>query len=141
MKNKVGDDYLFVYGTLRKAFNLHWFKQIEDDIQWLGLSEIRGALYDLGDYPGAVQEYNSVITGDVFRMIYPKKVLAILDEYEGYDSTNEIQSLFVRQKESILLTNGKDIEAWVYWYNRSVKDKRRIYCKDYLDYIKKNKTA
>ena len=141
MINKAGDDYLFVYGTLRKAFNLHLFKQIENDIQWLGLSEIRGKLYDLGYYPGAVQEDNSIITGDVFRLIYPRKVLAILDEYEGYDPANEIQSLFVREKESILLTNGKDIEAWVYWYNRSVKEKRRIDCGDYLDYIKKNKTA
>ena len=46
--------YLFVYGTLRKDFDSPILEKISRNVEWLGGAVIRGKLFDIGKYPGAV---------------------------------------------------------------------------------------
>ncbi len=136
--------YLFVYGTLRNGFNIPVQDQIKDNIEWLGTSEIKGKLYDIGDYPAALpaeKNAKSTIKGEVIKLHNPKKVLKVLDAYEGYNPKELSKSEYYRNKETITLQDGKQIDAWVYWYNFPVAGKRRIRHKDYLNYLKKKNTA
>jgi len=44
---------LFVYGTLRRGFELHSYLR-RQSARFLGEGIIGGRLYDLGEYPGAI---------------------------------------------------------------------------------------
>ena len=132
--------YLFVYGTLRKGFDLPLKKKISQNIEWMGGSEIKGKLYDIGKYPGALpleKNEKSVIRGEVIRINNPVKVMKVLDNYEGYDPKKLKDSEYYREREKVVLENGKKVDAWVYWYNFPVEGKKRIRHKDYLNYLKK----
>jgi gamma-glutamylcyclotransferase (GGCT)/AIG2-like uncharacterized protein YtfP len=136
--------YLFVYGTLRTGFNHPVNREIMNDVEWMGESAIRGKLYDIGKYPGALRATDSkqvFIKGEVLRIKYPKKVLRILDQYEGFDPELPGKSEYYRDQELVRLADGKEIKAWVYWYNFPVEGKRRIRHRDYLDYLKKKKSS
>lgn len=134
--------YLFVYGTLRSKFSHPVKLEIMNDVEWVGESAIRGRLYDIGKYPGALRVMDKksvVIKGEVLKIKHPKKVFRILDQYEGFDPENPGKSEYYRDEEMVTLSNGKEIRAWVYWYNFPVEGKRRIRHKDYLDYLRKKK--
>lgn len=139
--------YLFVYGTLRTGLNHPVIREIKDDVEWMGESFIKGKLFDIGNYPGAVKDIDvkntekkrRSIKGEVYLVKYPKKVFRILDEYEGFQEQFAAGSEYYREQELITLQNGKKIQAWVYWYNLPVEGKRRIRHADYLEYLKKKK--
>jgi gamma-glutamylcyclotransferase (GGCT)/AIG2-like uncharacterized protein YtfP len=137
------ESYLFIYGTLRNGMPLAIDNDIAIDIEWVGHSQIKGRLYEIGEYPGALPAENdkSVIKGEVLKLNKPGKVLKLLDEYEGYDPKNLEQSEYYRKKELIQMEDGSTVEAWVYWYNLPVTNKRRIANHDYLKYLKKKQSA
>lgn len=127
-------DYLFVYGTLRKNYNLKLKERVARNIKYLGQAKVSASLYDIGKYPGAVKDKeNSEVIGDVFLVNDPDKVFKVLDEYEGDE--------FKRQKNKVRLRSGKSVNAWVYWYGQKPVGKRRIPYKDYLNYLRHKKTA
>src|SRR5450432_2451414 len=128
-------DYLFVYGTLRKNYNLKLKKQVKDDLLYVGKARVGASLYDLGRYPGAVKNSNgNEIIGDLFLLSDPEKVFRILDEYEGYLEDEVVDSEFIRKRNRVKLDSGKNINAWIYWYNFDPEDKVKIRYKDYLKY-------
>lgn len=125
-------DYLFVYGTLRNAYNLKLKNQVAKDLEYIGQAKVQANLYDLGKYPGAVQEdNNNEVVGDVFLIDNPDRTFKILDRYEG--------EKFTRNKNRIRLRSGKLIDAWIYWYNQKPHKKQKIKYKDYLNYLKSKK--
>jgi gamma-glutamylcyclotransferase (GGCT)/AIG2-like uncharacterized protein YtfP len=127
-------DYLFVYGTLRKNYNLKLKDKVADDITYLGQAKISASLYDIGEYPGAIKENrHDEVVGDVFVLNDAEKVFKVLDKYEG--------SEFSRDKNKVKLRSGKSINAWIYWYNQKPLGKQRIPYKDYLNYLRNKKTA
>lgn len=127
-------DYLFVYGTLRRNYNLKLKAKVASDIAYIGQAKVAASLYDIGRYPGAIKgNTDDEVVGDVFVLNDPEKVLKVLDEYEG----NE----FSREKNRVKLRSGKSVNAWVYWYNQKPEGKRRIPYKDYLNYLRNKKTA
>jgi len=91
--------------------------------------------------PQKQKQIGSVIKGEVVMIKNPRKVMALLDEYEGYDPKKIKTSEYLREKAHVKLDDGKEVEAWVYWYNLPVEGKRRIRHRDYLDYLKKKKPA
>ena len=131
--------YLFVYGTLRKDFDSPILEKISRNVEWLGGAVIRGKLFDIGKYPGAVplnEGENGDIKGELIRINDEETVMKILDEYEGFDRRNANSSEYIRKKESVVLENRETLLAWVYWYNWSVEGKARITNNDYLNYLK-----
>ena len=115
--------YLFAYGTLQPG---HAPKEIAGavaELQLLGKGSVRGSLYDLGQYPGAVIDSSSAkrILGTVFRLPGDEKVLRELDNYEGFDPDAPDRSLFVRRLHPVRLASGRTLRCWEYEYNRKTE--------------------
>lgn len=126
-------DYLFVYGTLRKNYDLKLKSRVAAELDYVGRAKVGGTMYNIGRYPGAVKEKNdNEIIGEVFLVSNADKVFKVLDEYEGRE--------FVRKKNRVQLRSGKTVNAWIYWYNDDTAGKQKIKYKDYLNYLK-NRTA
>jgi gamma-glutamylcyclotransferase (GGCT)/AIG2-like uncharacterized protein YtfP len=124
--------YLFVYGTLRSKVDIPVKQEIVKHWQLVGESEIKGKLYDMGDYPAAVPAgsgEHSTIKGEVYMINEPVPVFAVLDKYEG--------EAYTRKQETVTLPDGRSVQAWVYWYTRPVEGKILISEKDYLTYREK----
>jgi gamma-glutamylcyclotransferase (GGCT)/AIG2-like uncharacterized protein YtfP len=122
----VGMDLLFVYGTLRSAFQNRYARLLAEEGKLLGSARVRGRLYDLGRYPG--MELSSApeerVAGELYELRAGARTLEILDEYEGDE--------FTRMTVGALLDTGEQMAVWVYVYNRPVAGERRILSGDYL---------
>lgn len=130
-------DYLFVYGTLRRNYDLKLKERIAADLRYIGQGKIGAVLYDLGKYPGAIKSNKgSEVIGDVFRIEDPDRVLRILDRYEGIGEKAPQQAEFIRKKIRLKLRSGKELTAWIYWYNRDPGKRTPVRYKDYLNYLK-----
>ncbi len=125
--------YLFVYGSLRPAVGHPMLRRLQRDAHWMAGGYCTGDLYDLGSYPGAVIRPESAgrIYGDVFRMRSPRRLLSVLDRYEGCGSRAPAPREYSRVNIEVI-TAGKRIKAWMYVYNRPVQEKNRIPSGDYL---------
>lgn len=87
-------------------------------LERVGRAWIRGRLYDLGDYPGAVADSAATtrVHGQVFRLPADPAVLRALDAYEGYNPAHPAGSLFVRTQRLATLGSGRRIRCWIYVY-------------------------
>jgi gamma-glutamylcyclotransferase (GGCT)/AIG2-like uncharacterized protein YtfP len=122
-------DYIFVYGTLRKRYDLKLKDKVKKDWTYLGQAKIGAALYDIGKYPGAVKDRSGrEVVGDVFVVNDPGKVFPVLDKYEGKE--------FVRKKTKVRMRGGAGVNAWVYWYQPDPAGRTPLRYKDYLNYLK-----
>src|SRR6186713_612684 len=135
-------DYLFVYGTLRKNYDLKLKDRVKDELRYVGQAKVGASLYDLGRYPGAIRSKGRnrdgrggagaagaaagpEVIGDVFLLEDPEKVFRVLDKYEGIPAPGSPGSKtaeFIREKSRVKLRNGKTIAAWIYWYNQDPGD-------------------
>ena len=120
--------HIFVYGTLRKQMSHPLSHLLVHHGVFVGTGIFQGKLYDLGRYPGAVPSKNKtdLITGEVYRLQQPDKVLELLDEYEG--------PRFKRTQVTIFSGEDHPISAWIYLYARSVAGRRIISSGDYVQY-------
>jgi gamma-glutamylcyclotransferase (GGCT)/AIG2-like uncharacterized protein YtfP len=133
-------EHLFVYGTLRKGFDLKLMDKVSHLIRYKGQGKVNADLYDLGRYPGAVRSSKGPeVIGDVFELSDAERVLRTLDKYEGIGPDKGVAE-FVRRKSRIRLRSGLTITAWVYWYNFDPANKIRIRHKNYLNYLKNKRT-
>jgi gamma-glutamylcyclotransferase (GGCT)/AIG2-like uncharacterized protein YtfP len=120
--------YIFVYGTLRKQMSHPLSHLLECHGVFVGTGIFQGKLYDLGRYPGAVPSTTKtdLVTGEVYRLQQPDKVLEVLDEYEG--------PRFKRTRVTIFFGEDRQISTWIYLYARSVAGRRIIVSGDYVQY-------
>ena len=94
--------------------------------EFVEVGRIRGRLYDLGEYPGAVPSTNEgeEILGEIYRLDDPGEQLGSLDAVEEYDPENPDRSLFARRLAEVRRTSGGKVRAWVYFL-QSVPDGAR----------------
>lgn len=113
-------DYLFIYGTLLPGRAPSRLAAVMATLQPLGPGSMRGRLYDLGRYPGAVSDSTSAgrIQGEVFGLPDDRAALKTLDAYEGYNPAKPGESLFVRARRPVSLADGRKIRCWVYLYGQ-----------------------
>ncbi len=110
--------YLFSYGTLLPEHAPREIAPTMRRLRRVGQGFVRGRLYNLGEYPGAVlTRSGSFIRGLVFELPEDPKVLERLDEYEEFDRSHPQRSLFVRKRRVVSLQDGKKVVCWVYVYN------------------------
>ncbi|HEY4208163.1 MAG TPA: gamma-glutamylcyclotransferase family protein, partial [Puia sp.] len=77
-------DYLFVYGTLRRNYDLKLKEKVMQHMEYVGQGKIGASLYDIGRYPGAIRDGKGTeVIGDLFLLTDPGRVLKVLDRYEG----------------------------------------------------------
>jgi|HubBroStandDraft_6_1064221.scaffolds.fasta_scaffold41381_2 gamma-glutamylcyclotransferase (GGCT)/AIG2-like uncharacterized protein YtfP len=112
--------YLFVYGTLKRAGKSHKQLRKENGVRFRSSARIRADLYKLDgeEYPGAVltSAPNRFVKGDLFILQDPQKTLRDLDEFEGVD-----EGLFRRELVNAW-ARGRRVKAWAYLYARPLTD-------------------
>ena len=133
-------DYLFVYGTLRKALvdkTTRELAALMKSLRFIGSGETCGQLYDLGQYPGAIvgENFATKICGEVYELNNPPKILATLDLYEGFIPGELDASTFARIKAPVTLSNGENIQCWLYVYNDWVATGKLVESGDYAEYL------
>jgi gamma-glutamylcyclotransferase (GGCT)/AIG2-like uncharacterized protein YtfP len=120
-------EYLFTYGTLRPGRAPKQIAASVAEMRLLGAGHVRGILYDLGQYPGAVLDADIAeenvsaaarIEGFVFELPPGPDILRKLDEYEEFDPASPESSLFIRILHPVKLDSGATLMCWVYVYNR-----------------------
>ncbi len=107
-------DYLFVYGTLRKDYDLKLKNRVRDQLKYVGQAKVGATLYDLGRYPGAVRSNKgSEVVGDVFLVNEPGRALRVLDKYEGIEEGRGEDGVFVRRKSRVRLQSRRQVHGGV----------------------------
>lgn len=111
--------YLFLYGTLLPGCAPGEIAGAVETLRLVGEGSVRGGLYDLGDYPGALIDPRSEsrIFGKIFELPENVEVLHELDRYEGFNPQAVADSLFVRVEKPVEMTDGRSLLCWVYQYN------------------------
>ncbi len=119
----MGSDYLFAYGTLRPGHAPEEVADLVRRFEPVGKGTVRGTLYDLGSYPGAVLDGGSTrrILGTVFRLPAGNDILPRLDDYEGFDPQAPQRSLFIRRLYPVDLDGGRTLPCWIYEYNGAIE--------------------
>lgn len=87
----------------------------------VGRGSVRGALYDLGEYPALVDTTADERVPGTLLALRHTAALSALDAYERVG-----ERLYLRRRVTVRLDSGGDVEAWVYFYARSVSGRRRI---------------
>jgi gamma-glutamylcyclotransferase (GGCT)/AIG2-like uncharacterized protein YtfP len=120
--------HLFVYGTLSPRHAPPEIAPTVKRLRPVGRASVRGRLYDLGEYPGAVLSKNSrsVIRGEVFELPGDQSTLTSLDDYEGFEPAKPRSSLFLRRTWPVTMDDGTRLRCWVYVYNGDMKSARPV---------------
>jgi gamma-glutamylcyclotransferase (GGCT)/AIG2-like uncharacterized protein YtfP len=129
-------DAAFFYGTLMAGFDRRRRAGIDSDMRYLGRGYISGALFDLGIYPAAVPSSDGKIWGEIYEFDDDGRILAALDDIEGYTHDDPDRSLYTRVKTHVTLDGDGSREAWVYFYNAPLGAAPRIPSGDYLAHIR-----
>ncbi|MBB3033803.1 gamma-glutamylcyclotransferase family protein [Alteriqipengyuania lutimaris] len=115
------DPLVFLYGILQQGEEGYRELDLAKSLQLVGPDDVRGVLYDLGDYPGYKTGGTGRGTGHVRGQLHAVKRLSVLpqlDAYELYDPADPTNSDYLRKRVTTL--SGR--EAWIYEYNRDVGD-------------------
>nr|WP_262918333.1 gamma-glutamylcyclotransferase family protein [Mucilaginibacter straminoryzae] len=125
---------MFVYGTLLKDFKHQVLDTIKHCLELVEEVSIKGTLFDLGSYPGFVQEGEGEVKGELYRINDPQKVFEVLDEYEGL---NEDQPEYVRKEIAVTLNDGSELQSWIYEFQPGDGQQYKIIENgDYIAYIR-----
>ena len=107
----------FVYGTLKRGqSNYHLIAGAVCDA---AIATVRGRLYDVGPFP-ALADGDECVYGEVLTIdpdVLPR-LLAILDDLEGYDPIDPDGSMYVRRLVTATDAGGRELVAHAYFYNR-----------------------
>ncbi|MFG0330165.1 MAG: gamma-glutamylcyclotransferase [Phycisphaerales bacterium] len=128
----VPTDLLFVYGTLRRGSGHPMSLRLMRHSSVVGAGTVAGRLYRIGSFPGLVRDDSdgggspSRVPGELLRLTDPLADLEWIDEYEGCAPSDPDGSLFVREVTPIATDEGRTVDAWVYWFNRSVEGFERM---------------
>ncbi len=116
-------DHIFVYGTLSPGNAPPEIADTVNRLRPVGSASVRGRLYDLGEYPGAVlsEKSRTLIRGEVFELPGDLNTLTALDDYEGFEPHKPGSSLFLRRARAVTMDDGKRVRCWVYIYNGTTK--------------------
>jgi gamma-glutamylcyclotransferase (GGCT)/AIG2-like uncharacterized protein YtfP len=130
--NSEQSDYLFVYGSLRRAASpMH--DMLAQSCHYVGEGLLQGRLYEVNWYPGAVESAYSEdkVVGEVYQIV-DSGILVRLDEYEACSDNFSQPHEYIRKRCWIQRPNSQAIKAWVYVFNHSLDGCRRIFSGDYL---------
>jgi gamma-glutamylcyclotransferase (GGCT)/AIG2-like uncharacterized protein YtfP len=107
---------LFVYGTLRRGFELH-YHLARLGARFRRRAKVAAGLSDRGRYPGArpSRRRGEWVCGELYQLRQPSRDLRVLDEVEGFIPGAPERSLFVRSATELVLPDGSRDRAWIYW--------------------------
>ncbi|ULQ55121.1 gamma-glutamylcyclotransferase [Flavihumibacter rivuli] len=133
------DQQLFVYGSLRKGFQHPAYEYIRQYFDFVADARVNGLLYDMGEYPAAIPaDTDKTIIGELYVIRNADEfdwAIAQLDDYEGVDPEEGDEKLYRREQAVILLPDGSQTWAWIYWFNGDVSGKPIVESGDVLQYL------
>jgi gamma-glutamylcyclotransferase (GGCT)/AIG2-like uncharacterized protein YtfP len=129
------DEFLFVYGTLRRDTGSEMYRLLARYADFVGEASYQGKLYKIDYYPGVVpsEDPSDLVQGEVYRLLSPERVLPRLDQYEECGPGFPEPSEYRRELQRVRLRNGHTIRAWVYVYSRPTDDLELIPSGDFLE--------
>ena len=127
------EEYLFVYGTLRRDCGNDLHRLIARNSDYVGMANYQGQMFQVAEYPGIIPSENPAdqVVGELYLLSNTIKLLNVLDEYEEYNTEKPADSIFVREQVKVSL-KGKEIETYAYLYNKKIDPKTRIASGDYV---------
>lgn len=133
-------DFLFIYGTLLQPDN-PFANYLSQNCTCISAGKLKGLLYDIGEYPGAVIGNNTdnYIHGSIYQLHHPKENLRVIDDYEGYGLEQDLPNLYIRSVASIETDSGT-VDAWIYLYNLPTNGLPQIPSGNYAEYIRQKKS-
>ena len=134
----MSDNYLFVYGSLRRDFSSPASKVLTDYAEYVGEATFQGRMYKIDWYPGVVpsDDPDDRVLGEVYKITDKSEVLPKLDRYEGCSPEDPKPHAFARKQRLVTLDNGGTIDAWIYLYTHPVTGQEEILSGDYLEHQK-----
>ncbi|MBN1252129.1 MAG: gamma-glutamylcyclotransferase [Bacteroidales bacterium] len=124
----------FVYGGLMKQMGLSQYMQ---GAVYKGPAFIFADLYFLGQFPGIKPGQNKVF-GEIYDI--DEKMIPAIDEVEEFFADDFEKSVYVRKKlKAYQLSDGQEIDACVYCYNREPGNNPKIEHGDYRRFIQEQK--
>lgn len=129
---------LFVYGSLRSGFHHPAYEYISKYFKLLSEARVKGRLYDMGSYPGAVPASDDVyIIGELYDLKNPEDfswAIEQLDAYEGVDPEEGEEPIYKRELTEVVY-GDKKTTAWIYWYVADLGERSAIASGDILQHI------
>ncbi|HTG60303.1 MAG TPA: gamma-glutamylcyclotransferase family protein [Terriglobia bacterium] len=88
--------------------------------RYLGKAKVRGRLFNLGEFLGAVKApFSSArVLGELYYLPSAAQALRSLDRYEGIG--------FRREVTEVELQSGRRVPAWIYWLKRAPASRHQI---------------
>ncbi|MEL5848648.1 MAG: gamma-glutamylcyclotransferase family protein [Candidatus Igneacidithiobacillus chanchocoensis] len=129
MKN----EFLFVYGTLRKFNNNDMHKLLNCNSDYIGEAYYKGKLYRVDDYPALIpsKDPRDIVIGEVYRL-KNIDVIKEIDRYEEYGEEFPTPNEFIRKKDFVTMKDKRKRECFIYFYNRKVDGLFQIKSGDFL---------
>ncbi len=133
-------EYLFVYGTLRRAFKHPLLKVLNQDAVFISEATFQGTLFRINEYPGAIASDNpmDIVYGEAYVLKNANNVLTLLDEYEECSSAFPIPTEYLRSQRLVNLNHHDSVVAWLYLYNRNTSHLTQIPSGDFIKSLKIN---
>lgn len=125
MKN---NKLLFVYGTLKKESSHPMAAFVFSNATFLGTAKMKGSLYEISWYPGAIYNERSVnlVEGSLFSINIEESIFfSALDDYEGISDPSDESNEYIRVTVPIDF-RGQEVFSWVYLYNQDINSFRLI---------------
>lgn len=115
----------FVYGTLKRGQVNHAL--IAPAVRDATPATIRGRLYDVGPFP-ALSAGDETVSGEALTVEAAAlpRLLAILDDLEGYDPADPAGSMYVRRVVTATAAGGRQFAVYAYFYNRDPAGLRHL---------------
>ncbi|MDA8790325.1 gamma-glutamylcyclotransferase [bacterium] len=121
--------YLFVYGTLMAGE--YRSATLEQHTFQPGVTaQVKGTLYNLGNYPGMRPSEEDRVFGELYRLKDVFLGLQSLDRVEGFYGFKSDDSLFKRTLIEVETEEGK-VWAWSYIYAEGIDEAHRIQSGDW----------
>ncbi|MCH7766828.1 MAG: gamma-glutamylcyclotransferase [Acidobacteria bacterium] len=120
-------DKLFVYGSLRRGYPLHWHLR-RHGARFLGVGVIQASWRQQYPYPGALPSDCALdkIEGELYLLREPARQLKQLDELEEVNSAQPEKGLYVRRLVKVRLPTGQQHVAWTYFLPNRPTQRRLI---------------
>lgn len=127
------NDYIFVYGTLRRACTTGAHQTYLASAKFVGNAKVRGNLYRVSYYPALVLDDSAGwVLGEVYQLASYEQ-LQRLDVYEECSYPSQPDQEYQRKKVDVITNSGAALSVWIYSYQHAISDLELIASGDFLN--------
>ena len=127
------NDYIFVYGTLRRACTTGAHRNYLANAEFIETAKVRGHLYRVSYYPALVLDDSAGwVSGEVYRLTSSEQ-LQQLDAYEECTYPSQPEQEYQRKKIDVITEAGILLSVWIYSYQHPIAGLEKIVSGDFLN--------